>query len=45
MTANKCIQKLLKFKGLKVVDFAFEGASRLNILVKPHKIPARFRTL
>ena len=37
MTANKCIQKLLRFKGLRVVDFAFEGASRLVILVKPHK--------
>lgn len=37
MTANKCIQKLLRFKGLKVVDFAFEGTRRLVILVKPHK--------
>lgn len=37
MTANKCIQKLLRFKGLKVVDFAFEGTRRLSILVKPDK--------
>lgn len=37
MTANKCMQKLLRFKGFKVVDFAFEGASRLVVLVKPHK--------
>lgn len=37
MTANKCIQKLLRFKGLKVVDFTFEGARRLVILVKPDK--------
>lgn len=37
MTANKCIQKLLRFKGLKVVDFVFEGRGRLLILVKPHK--------
>ena len=37
MTANKCIQKLLRFKGLKVVDFAFEVPGRLVILVKPHR--------
>jgi len=37
MTANKTIGKLLRFKGLKVVDFAFEGGKRLLILVKPHK--------
>ena len=37
MTANKCIQKLLRFKGLKVVDFAFEGTRRLSSLVKPGK--------
>jgi transposase len=37
MTANKCIRKLLKFKGLKVLDFAFAGTSNLLILVTPHK--------
>jgi len=37
MTANKAIGKLLRFQGLKVVDFAFEGRDRLLILVKPHK--------
>ena len=37
MTANKCIQKLLRFKELKVVDFTFKGGNRLDILVKPHK--------
>lgn len=37
MTANKCIQKLLRFKGLKIVGFTFERTSRLLILVKPDK--------
>jgi transposase len=37
MTANKCIHKLLRFKGLKVVDFTFVGTRKLVILVKPHK--------
>jgi transposase len=37
MTANKAIGKLLRFQGLKVVDFAFEGGKRLLVLVKPHK--------
>lgn len=38
MTANKCIRKLLGFKGLQVVDFDFEARNRLLILlVKPHK--------
>jgi transposase len=37
MTGNKTIEKLLRFKGFKVVDFAFRGAGRLDVLVKPHK--------
>ncbi len=37
MTFNKGIQKLLRFKGLKVVDFTFEGTDRLSILVKTDK--------
>ncbi len=37
MTANQCIKKLLKFKELKVVDFAFVGTFRLDVLVKPLK--------
>jgi len=37
MTANKCIEKLLKFKGLKVIDFAFKGLKKLVVLVKPYK--------
>lgn len=37
MTANKCIQRLLRLKGLKVVDFTFKGTRKLEILVTPHK--------
>ena len=37
MTANKCIQKLLRCKGFKVVDFRFAAGNELLILVKPHK--------
>ena len=37
MTANKCIQRLLRLKGLKVVDFTFKGTRKLAILVTAHK--------
>jgi len=37
MTAGKVIRKLLRLKGLKVVDFAFKRDKRLLLTVKPHK--------
>jgi len=37
MALNKIIGKLLKFKGLKVVDLAFKRNSVLEIAVKPYK--------
>jgi len=37
MTINKLIGKLLKFKGLKVVNFAFKRGGDLEIAVKPYK--------
>ncbi|VAX06006.1 hypothetical protein MNBD_GAMMA26-658 [hydrothermal vent metagenome] len=37
MTTNKLIGKLLKFKGLKVVNLSFKKGSNLEIAVKPFK--------
>jgi transposase len=37
MTANKVVAKLLRFKGLRVEDFLFEGLHTLRLTVTPHK--------
>jgi transposase len=37
MTGNKIVAKLLRFKGLRVVDFRFEGRHNLRLTVTPHK--------
>ena len=37
MTANKLVCKLLRFKGLRVAAWWFEGRSRFVVVVKPHK--------
>lgn len=37
MTARRLLAKLLRFKGLRVVDFGFEGGSNFVITVAPHK--------
>lgn len=43
MAINKLIGKLLKFKGLKVVNFAFKRSGDLEIAVKPYKNGCRCR--
>jgi len=37
MTANRVVGNLLRFKGLRVVDFWFEGRYNFVILVAPHR--------
>lgn len=37
MTANRLLQKLLNFKGLRVVDIWFRRGRELVLTVKPHK--------
>ena len=37
MTTNRLIRKLLKFKGLSVVDIAFRLGGTLEIAVKPYQ--------
>ena len=37
MTANRVVAKLLRFKGLRVVDFGFEGLWSFVVTVTPHK--------
>ena len=37
MTANRVVGKLLRFKGLRVVDFGFSGAYGFLITVAPHR--------
>ena len=37
MTGNKVVAKLLRFKGLRVVDFGFEGRHNFVVTVTPHK--------
>jgi transposase len=37
MTANRVVAKLLRFKGLRVMDFDFKGLEDFVITVTPHK--------
>ena len=37
MTGSRSITKLLRFKGLRVVSWLFEGSSSFVITVKSHK--------
>jgi transposase len=37
MTGNRVVAKLLRFKGLRVVGFGFEGRSNFVVTVTPHK--------
>jgi transposase len=37
MTANRVVAKLLRFKGLRVVDFGFEGRQNFVVTVTPYK--------
>lgn len=37
MTGNRLLQKLLRFKGLRVMNYYFKGREDFFIIVKPHK--------
>jgi transposase len=37
MTGNRLLSKLLRFKGLRIVGFSFQGMWNLTVYVNPHK--------